>query len=60
MSIADSTTCFFQTVSELGLSAIKPKLEAEGWTSYNDFAFSTSDTSGKTQRLSRRRCWASY
>ena len=55
MSIADSATCFNDTVNELGLQTIKPKLEAEGWTTFNDFAFSSSDSSGKTRKCLRRR-----
>ena len=47
MSLADSKSSFAAAVAELGLSALADKFKAEGWDSYNDFAFSSSDTTGK-------------
>ena len=48
MAVADSVTCFDAALVELGLTDIKSKFADEGWATFNDFAFSSSDTSGKS------------
>ena len=55
MVVADSVTCFTAALTELGLDTLKKKFDDEGWTTYNDFAFSSSDSSGKTRRPLRRK-----
>ena len=47
MSLASSTSAFDAALSDLGLSNLKDKFEAMGWTTFNEFAFSSSDSTGR-------------
>eukprot|EP00974_Lingulodinium_polyedra_P073316 7097965-Lingulodinium_polyedra.AAC.1 len=44
---SDSAVAFSATVKELGLEALQPKLVENGWDTFMNFAFSTSDQTGK-------------
>ena len=44
---SDSKVAFKSAVSELGLASLWDKFETAGWTTYSDFAFSTTDLSSK-------------
>ena len=48
---SDSSAVFFARVTELGLTDLIPKFKENGWESFNDFAFSCSDFSGKDPAL---------
>ena len=43
----NSTTAFAAALKELELDSLLPKMSEFGWDTFNDFAFSTSDPSGK-------------
>ena len=47
MSLATSTPAFTAALTELGLSSLATKFEDNGWTTFNAFAFSTSDPQGR-------------
>ena len=47
MAVLNSKSAFAAALKELELSTLVPKFEANGWDSFNDFAFSTSDPTGK-------------
>ena len=42
-----SKTAFAKALAEYGLESLKDQFIKRGWETYNDFAFSTSDPSGK-------------
>ena len=46
-SVADSITSFSAALADMGLTTLQPKFELEGWVTYNDFAFASSDQTGK-------------
>ena len=47
MSAADSKAVFLARLAELELQDLKSKFEERGWVTFNDFAFSCSDPTGK-------------
>ena len=47
MSLAASKPAFTAAVTELGLTTLTAKFEANGWTTFNSFAFATSDAQGR-------------
>ena len=47
MAAADSAVVFAKRVAELGLGPRLAKMVELGWDTFNNFAFATSDTSGK-------------
>ena len=42
-----SKTAFAKALHEYGLDPLKEQFKKNGWDTYSDFAFSTSDPSGK-------------
>ena len=42
-----SRTAFSQALAEYGLDTLTAKFKERGWETFNDFAFSISDPSGK-------------
>ena len=47
MAAVDSKFAFANRLAELGLGDLKPKFESNGWATFGDFAFATSDFQGK-------------
>ena len=43
----DSKVAFTAAATELGLAQFLPQFEANGWDTFNDFAFATSDPQGR-------------
>ena len=54
MSAADSQAVFFARLAELELTDLKPKFVANGWVTFNDFAFSCSDPTGKDTAIFKK------
>ena len=50
----DSKTVFSTALKELGLDVLEEKFVENGWDTYGDFAFATSDPTGKNAELSQR------
>ena len=47
MSLATSAPAFAAALAELGLSGLADKFDANGWDTFNAFAFATSDPQGR-------------
>ena len=43
----DSASVFDAAITDLGLTALKPKFVSEGWATFADFAYCTPDISGR-------------
>ena len=54
MSAADSQAVFLARMTELGLIDLKPIFVANGWMTFNDFAFSCSDPTGKDTEIFKK------
>ena len=46
-----SKTAFLQALTEYGLSDLRAAFEGKGWSTFADFAFSTSDPKGQDPKM---------
>ena len=53
MSVAKSVECFKAALADLSIMHLLPKFEAEGWVTHNDFAFSSSDSTGRDHKVTQ-------
>ena len=47
VSLATSCSAFTAALTELGLTSLTEKFEANGWNTFSWFAFATSDPQGR-------------